>query len=98
MLQQLEPFAGANLPVNGIIYSTDGKNLYVSDNANSGSVDAYKVAPEGTVTFAASAILPNDPNLPTVPAGLALSADGKSIYVALNGLNTGFRDPVANRA
>jgi YVTN family beta-propeller protein len=88
VLQQLEPFAGAQASVNGLIYSADGKNLYASDNANSGSVDAYKVAPDGTITFVGSAILPNDPNLPTVPAGLALSADGKSIYVDLNGLNT----------
>jgi DNA-binding beta-propeller fold protein YncE len=74
--------------VNGAIYSADGNRLFVSDPAKSGSIDVYDVASDGTVSFSSSITLPSNPNLPTVPAGLALSTDGRNLYVALNGLNT----------
>jgi hypothetical protein len=74
--------------VNGAIYSADGNRLFVSDPAKSGSIDVYDVASDGTVSFSSSITLPSNPNLPTVPAGLALSTDGTNLYVALNGLNT----------
>jgi YVTN family beta-propeller protein len=88
VLQELQPFTGAKGSVNGAIYSADGNRLFVSDFANSGSIDVYNVAYDGTATFSSSITLPDNANLPTVPAGLALSPDGTKLYVALNGLNT----------
>ena len=87
VLQQIRPFSGAKVSLTGTVYSPDGQHLYASDYGNNASIDAYQVASNGTVTYTGSVTLPNPQGNNAIPAGLAISADGKTIYAALNGLN-----------
>ena len=87
VLQQIRPFSGAKVSLTGAVYSPDGQHLYASDYGNNASIDAYQVASNGTVTYTGSVTLPNPQGNNAIPAGLAISADGKTIYAALNGLN-----------
>jgi YVTN family beta-propeller protein len=88
ILQQLRPFSGAKVSLTGAVYSPNGQFLYASDYANSATVDAYQVAANGTVTYTGSVALPNPQGNNAIPAGLAITPDGKTIYAALNGLNS----------
>ena len=69
----------------GLIFSPDGRRLFLA-NVN-GSVKVFDVGTNGHVTGAFSIALP-DANAPRrtneIPAGLALSRDGRRLYVALN--------------
>ncbi len=85
LLAKLEHSA---VSLTGAVYSPNGQYLYASDNANNGTIDAYKVAGNGTVTYIGSVILPSPQGVSTIPAGLAISANGQTIYAALNGLNS----------
>lgn len=86
--------AGASTSFGGILYSPDGKTLYASQ-AN-GRLIIAKVADDGTleldqlVTTLPRSIIPypgrEDGN--PYPGGLALSEDGKTLYVVLNRNNT----------
>jgi DNA-binding beta-propeller fold protein YncE len=87
VLQQLRPFTGAKVSLTGAIYSPDGQHLYASDYANNATIDAYQVAADGTVTYTGSVNLPTPNGNNSTPAGLAISADGNTIYAALNGIN-----------
>jgi YVTN family beta-propeller protein len=87
VLQQLRPFTGAKVSLTGAVYSPDGQHLYASDYANNATIDAYQVAADGTVTYTGSVNLPAPNGNNSIPAGLAISADGNTIYAALNGLN-----------
>jgi YVTN family beta-propeller protein len=87
VLQQLKPFSGAKPSLTGAVYSPDGQHLYASDYANNATIDAYQVATDGTVTYAGSVNLPAPNGNNSIPAGLAISPDGNTIYAALNGLN-----------
>ncbi len=67
---------GADPPV----YSPDGKSLWVPQSAD---LIRYAVAADGTVTKTATIALSGG-----LPSGMAFSADGSQLYVALNGKNT----------
>jgi YVTN family beta-propeller protein len=70
----------------GLVYGADGRTLYASDHA--GSVFAYPVNGDGTLdaAHAWSVAIPMNPATPpnSYPGGLALSQDGKTLYVALS--------------
>ncbi|GMA66010.1 alkaline phosphatase family protein [Alicyclobacillus fastidiosus] len=62
----------------GIIYSKDGSHLYVSYSEN--QIADFNVASDGTLSLNDVITLPGTP----VPGALALSPDGKTLYVALS--------------
>jgi YVTN family beta-propeller protein len=77
-------------PPSGITYSKDGRKLFASDT--SGKIMIADVNADGTLTLNSLAILPKSSTSPSYagpwPVGLALSDDGKTLYVALSGNNT----------
>jgi YVTN family beta-propeller protein len=80
----LHPDKQGQLSFTGLIFSPDGTRLYLA-NVN-GSVKVFSVSGD-TVTGLFSIALPraNAPRRTNeIPAGLALSRDGKRLYVALN--------------
>ena len=70
---------------NGLVFSPDGKRIYLS-NVN-GSVKVFLVGPDGQVSGLCSIALP-DANArgrkEEIPSGLAVSRNGKRLYAALN--------------
>ena len=79
--QKSQPVAS----MNGLAFSPDGARVYLSDN--SGAIRVFAVAPNGKVTALRSFALPpaNAPDRKEeIPAGIAVSPDGKNLYVALN--------------
>ena len=81
----LKPDEKGQLSFTGLAFSPDGKRIYLS-NVN-GSVKVFNVAPDGNVSGAFSIAMPpaNAPRRKEeIPAGLALSPDGRRLYVALN--------------
>jgi YVTN family beta-propeller protein len=81
----LEPDKEGQVSFTGLIFSPDGRRIYLS-NVN-GSVKVFNVDSDDRVTASFSIPLPGT-GLPErqeeIPAGLALSPDGKRLYVALN--------------
>ncbi|HEU5069267.1 MAG TPA: bifunctional YncE family protein/alkaline phosphatase family protein [Verrucomicrobiae bacterium] len=81
----LEPDQDGQLSYTGLIFSPDGKRLYLA-NVN-GSVKVFTVAKDGKISGRFSMPLP-PANVPRrkneIPAGLALSADGSRLYVCGN--------------
>ena len=84
----------------GPLYSPDGKTLWVSQTDR---LLRFTVNPDGTVSptpvatvplcgagldSATCTIGPTNPSGAWLPSGMALSADGSKLYVALNGANT----------
>ncbi|MCI0747827.1 MAG: phosphoesterase [Verrucomicrobia subdivision 3 bacterium] len=81
----LQPDEKGQLSFTGLVFSPDGARLYLA-NVN-GSIKVFNVARDGTVSGAFSIALPpaNAPRRKEeIPAGLALSRDGRRLYVALN--------------
>jgi YVTN family beta-propeller protein len=81
----LKPDKSGQASYNGLMFSPDGKRIYLSNVG--GSIKVFAVAPEGKVTPLRSIKLPASgvaSREAEVPAGLALSADGRRLYVALN--------------
>jgi YVTN family beta-propeller protein len=81
----LEPAKEGQLSYTGLVFSHDGKRIYLS-NVN-GSVEVFSVASDGTVSGFSSFLLPPAAaprRKEEIPAGLALSSDDKKLYVALN--------------
>ena len=81
----LNPDPRAQLSFTGLAFSPDGTRIYLS-NVN-GDIKVFGVQPDGKVTPLFSIPLPpaNAPmRAAEVPAGLAVSRDGKRLYVALN--------------
>lgn len=81
----LQPDTKGQVSYTGLIFSRDGRRLYLS-NVN-GSIKVFRVEPEGTVRPSHSLALPpaNAPRRKEeIPAGLALSADGRRLYVCGN--------------
>ncbi len=80
----LQPDAEGQLSFTGLVFSPDGTRIYLS-NVN-GSIKVFSVD-GGKISGLFSIALP-DANAPRrkkeIPAGLALSLDGKRLYVALN--------------
>jgi len=69
----------------GLAFSPDGKRIYLS-NVN-GSLKVFSVAPDGRISGLSSVLLPpaDAPRREEeIPAGIAVSRDGKRLYVALN--------------
>jgi len=81
----LAPDKKGQVSYTGLVFSPDGSRLFLA-NVN-GSVKVFNVATNGEVAGAFSIPLPpaKAPRRTNeIPAGLALSRDGKRLYVALN--------------
>ncbi|KAA0216786.1 MAG: phosphoesterase [Leptolyngbya sp. PLA3] len=83
--QVLEPDTHGQLSYTGLIFSHDGKHIYMS-NVN-GSIKVFRVADDGVVTPERTIPLPpaNAPRrAPEIPSGLALSSDQATLFVCGN--------------
>jgi YVTN family beta-propeller protein len=81
----LEPDLKGQLSYTGLVFAPDGRRLYLS-NVN-GSVKAFSVGVDGSVAASHSIPLPAAAaprRAEEIPAGLALSADGRRLYVCAN--------------
>ncbi len=91
----LKPDEAGQLSFTGLIFSPDGKRIYLSNVE--GSINVFEVAPTGLVAKLHSFLLPPAaaPHRKIeIPAGLCMSKDGKRLYVALNLSNrVGEMDP-----
>jgi len=78
----------------GPLYSSDGQNLWVPQGAD---LVHFKVAADGTVSNPVAIAMVGGPGGALIPSGMAFSADGSRLYVALNGANAlGVVDTVSN--
>jgi DNA-binding beta-propeller fold protein YncE len=81
----LQPDQKGQLSFTGLIFSPDGRRIFLS-NVN-GSIKVFAVAPDGTVAPSHSLPLP-PADAPRrreeIPSGLALSADGTRLFVCGN--------------
>lgn len=82
--QQFQP-KNTSASYDGVVYSTDGTHLYFSQD--NGTVTILDVATDGTVTPNAQVALPTGSG-GVNNGGLALSGDGKTLYVVLNMANS----------
>jgi DNA-binding beta-propeller fold protein YncE len=81
----LNPDEKAQLSYNGLAFSPDGKRIYLA-NVN-GDIKVFGVAADQKISALGSIALPpaNAPRrTDEIPAGIAVSADGKKIYVCGN--------------
>jgi YVTN family beta-propeller protein len=81
----LEPDKSGQLSFTGLVFSPDGSRLYLSNV--DGDVKVFGVSPEGQVKGLFSIALPaaNAPRRKQeIPAGLAITRDGRRLYVVLN--------------
>ncbi|SPE52475.1 Phosphoesterase [Verrucomicrobia bacterium] len=84
----VKPNVKEKLSFTGMVFSPDGRRLYFS-NVN-GDLKVFSVGADGTLAPLFSAPLPpaNAPGRKEdIPTGLAVSPDGKKLYVALNVAN-----------
>ena len=83
----LHPDENAHLSFTGLTFSPDGSRIYMA-NVN-GDIKVFSVDKDRTVSPLFSMALPSA--LPfrkaEIPTGIAVSPDGKKVYVALNVLN-----------
>ena len=81
----LEPEKNGQLSFTGLIFSPDGSRIYLANV--DGSVKVFGVAQDGAVARMFTIPLPpaNAPGRKAeIPSGLAISPDGKLLYVVLN--------------
>jgi DNA-binding beta-propeller fold protein YncE len=81
----LEPDKKGQVSFTGLIFSADGSRLFLA-NVN-GSLKTFHVAADGNVRAALSFPLPHayaPRRTNEIPAGLAISRDGRRLYLALN--------------
>ena len=79
---EINPDKSGQISYTGLVFSPDGKRIYLS-NVN-GSIKVFSVAANGIVRPAGTWKLPGKAapeRNNEVPAGLAVSADGKRLYV-----------------
>ncbi len=81
----LQPDKKGQVSYTGLIFSRDGRQIFLSNV--DGSIKIFAAADDGTVTPSHTFVLPNA-NAPRrrqeIPAGLALSSDGSKLYVCGN--------------
>ncbi|MEO5802301.1 MAG: bifunctional YncE family protein/alkaline phosphatase family protein [Verrucomicrobiota bacterium] len=83
--QILKPDPGAQASYNGLVFSRDGKRIYLSNVA--GDIKVLAVGKDNKVSALHSLPLPQSKltqRKSEIPAGLAISPDGKRLYVAGN--------------
>jgi len=83
--QILNPKSRGVMSVNGLVFSPDGTRVYLS--SASGEIKIFSIAPGGAVAPLRSIWLPfarAPERKEEIPAGIAVSRDGKKLYVALN--------------
>lgn len=81
----LKPDVDGQLSYTGLIFSPDGKRIYMSNVE--GSIKVFQVQEDGTVVPSHALTLPpaNAPRRKAeIPSGLAISADGQRLYVCAN--------------
>ena len=81
----LQPDEEGQLSFTGLAFAPDGSRIYLANV--DGSIKVFGVGKDGTVAglFTMPLPLANAPRRkPEIPAGLAVSRDGKRLYVALN--------------
>ncbi len=81
----LSPDSKAQISFTGLVFSPDGSRIYMA-NVN-GDIKVFTVQPDHKIAPLFSIPLPpaNAPlRVAEIPAGIAVSRDGKRIYVALN--------------
>jgi YVTN family beta-propeller protein len=81
----LQPDEEGQLSFTGLAFSPDGSRIYLANV--DGSIKVFGVGKDGTVAGLFTMPLPraNAPRRkPEIPAGLAVSNDGKRLYIALN--------------
>jgi len=91
-IQEYTPQGGGTSgAIAGLAYSADGRTLYASQD--SGNIIIASIAADGTISSNTVIPIPKNPTFNSNgytapnPAGLALSADGTRLYVALNRYN-----------
>ena len=78
--------ASNDVTFDGPLYSADGSSLWLGQSTQ---VLRFPVAADGTVSAPTAIPIPNGPDRPAaLPSGMALSANGSRLYVALNGKNS----------
>lgn len=83
--QILEPDKSGQLSFTGLIFSPDGRRIYLANV--DGSIKVFAVAEDGKVSGLGTFALPGNAaprRSAEIPAGLAVSSDGKRLYVAMN--------------
>lgn len=83
--QILDPDKQGQLSFTGLAFSHDGSRLYLANVR--GNIKVFGIGREGNVTGLYSIALPESgiaQRKADIPAGLAVSRDGKRLYVALN--------------
>ena len=81
----LQPDKEGQLSFTGLAFSPDDSRIYLANV--DGSIKVFGVGKDGTVVALFTMLLPpaNAPRRkPEIPAGLAVSRDGKRLYIALN--------------
>jgi YVTN family beta-propeller protein len=81
----LDPDSEGQLSFTGLLFAPDGRRIYMSNVQ--GSIKVFRVDPDGSVEPSHTIPLPpaNAPKRPEeIPAGLAISADGGTLYVCGN--------------
>ena len=92
-VKQVFDKAGGAASYAGIVYSSDGKKVYASQPSRivvagvqadgTLALERFIAAPRSSVAFPGTGLTPT-----SYPGGLALSSDGKTLYVALSRNNT----------
>ena len=81
----LKPDDKGQLSYTGLVFSPDGRHLYLSNV--DGSIKVFDVGPDGTISGKFSFPLPpaNAPRRKEeIPSGIAVSPDGAKLYIVLN--------------
>jgi YVTN family beta-propeller protein len=82
-VRQTLPYSSPQALYLGVVYAPDGKHAYASAGGND-KIRVYSVAGDGTLSEQPSIALPSG----SYPGGLAISADGQTLYVANNLANS----------